>query len=122
MEDAKIYGLCLQRLQHQIAKARKKQGRDGDFQDAGFLLESYCTGDPVEIIDILELYDIENNDRQAVEEKLTDLAYTASVLMREALYFGYTEERHLGLYVSFGGSQNPVSHERCSAELIAAQR
>jgi hypothetical protein len=64
------------------------------------LLESYETGAIEEIIDILELYDVEAQTFEAVREKLDDLACTVSVLTGERLFFDYTGEGHLGLYLT----------------------
>ncbi len=93
MDNAKIYGLCLERLKHQIRNARRFR------KEARVLIEGYLTGDIEEIIDLLELYDIELRTDEALTEKLDELAFTASVLLRETLTFGYDGRGHLGLYV-----------------------
>jgi len=99
-DELKIYGLCLQRLNHQIGIAKGRvnipvlKGADE------VLLESYETGAVDEIIDILELYDVEAQTFEAVQEKLDDLACTVSVLTGEKLFFDYTGEGHLGLYLA----------------------
>lgn len=100
MEGVKIYGLCLERLRHQIRNAKDRIGRGNGNGDATnrVLLESYCTGDMDEIVDVLELYDIDEKTSAQVQEKLEDLAYTVSVLIREQIAFGLTPEGHLGLY------------------------
>ncbi|MBI5213576.1 MAG: hypothetical protein HY957_09470 [Nitrospirae bacterium] len=101
MEDGvKMYGLCLERMRHQINIAKKKSQNTAFGEDDIFLLESYNTGDIEDIIDILELYDIENKTIDALHNKLEELAYTASVLIRETLRFGFTYEGHLGLYLT----------------------
>ena len=100
MEGVKIYGLCLERLKHQITKAKERTGKNVAVEDGPLLLESYNTAELEDIIDILELYDIENRTFSEVTEKLKDLAYTVSELVREAISFGYTAEGHLGLYLS----------------------
>ncbi|MEW6117375.1 MAG: hypothetical protein AB1553_10800 [Nitrospirota bacterium] len=95
MDGVKIYGLCLERLKHQITTAKSRA--------AGVervLLESYNTGDPEDIIDILELYDVTERTIEQVTEKLDDLAYTVSVLTREKLQFDFTDEGHIGLFLS----------------------
>ncbi len=100
MEGVKIYGLCLERLRHQIRNARERvEGGMAIHQDR-FLLECYNTDEPEDIVDILELYDLKCRTWEEVNEKLDDLAYTVSELVRETLLFGYTEEGHLGLYLA----------------------
>jgi len=102
MDDtAKIYGLCLQRLKYQINNARQRINGNGK-RAGGFLLECYNTGDVDDIIDILELYDIEERTIEAVMNKLDDLAYTVSALTSELLSFGFTENGCLGLYLETG--------------------
>jgi hypothetical protein len=100
MEGVKIYGLCLERLRHQITNARRR----GESEERGFqrriLLESYNTGELEEIIDILELYDVEERTEEIVRQKLEDLAYTVSELVRETISFDYTDEGYLGLYIA----------------------
>jgi hypothetical protein len=116
MLEAKIYGLCLERLGHQInnAKQRIKDGTRA-YNDL-ILLECYNTGDLDDIIDILELYDIEERTFEGVMEKLNDLAYTVSALTREALFFDFTQNGYLGLYLSFNGkSIKPQSALTCQA-------
>jgi hypothetical protein len=98
MLEAKIYGLCLERLRHQINKAKEKGSISGDY-----LLEGYNTGDIDDIIDILELYDLEERSYDGLMQKLDDLAYTVSVLTQEKLFFDFTEEGHLGLYITLNG-------------------
>lgn len=99
MDNAKIYGICLERLKYQIrlAKQRVKAGTgEGD----PILLECYNTGGIEDIIDILELYDVEEKTYAQLREKLEELACSISELSREALMFDYTEKGHLGLYLS----------------------
>ncbi|HXX57133.1 MAG TPA: hypothetical protein VEI96_03970 [Thermodesulfovibrionales bacterium] len=99
MDDSvKIYGLCLERLRHQIRKAKERLPL-GRYPDR-ILLESYNTGDLEDIVDILELYDLEERTLMSLREKLGDLAYTVSVLSGETLTFGFDEEGHLGLYLA----------------------
>ncbi|MBI5075570.1 MAG: hypothetical protein HZB62_10465 [Nitrospirae bacterium] len=96
MDDAKIYNVCLMRVKHQITKANERLG-DGSAPEGGIILESYNTGDIEDIIDILELYDIEDRTPAGLAEKLEDLAYTVSVLVREKVVFDYDEKGNLGL-------------------------
>lgn len=98
-DELKIYGLCLQRLNHQIGIAKGRVNTTPDRANE-VLLESYETGAVEEIIDILELYDVEAQTFEAVQEKLDDLACTVSVLTGEKLFFDYTGEGHLGLYLA----------------------
>lgn len=99
MEDVKIYGVCLMRLAHQLKIADQKIAGNGNAAHDRVLLESYCTGDIDEIVDILELYDLDEHTGAALREKLQELAYTVSLLVRRTIAFGYTEEGHLGLYL-----------------------
>jgi len=96
MDDAKIYNVCLMRVKHQIAKANERLEECSAPED-GIILESYNTGDLEEIIDILELYDIEDRTPAGLAEKLEDLAYTVSILVREKVVFDYDEKGNLGL-------------------------
>ena len=96
MDDAKIYNVCLMRVKHQITKANERL-EDGSAPEGGIILESYNTGDLEEIIDILELYDIEDRTPAGLAEKLEDLSYTVSVLVREKIVFEYDEKGNLGL-------------------------
>ncbi len=97
----KIYGLCMERLRHQIdiARSRIEKGLQGDATKV--VLECYNTGDVDDIIDILELYDI-GDDRSAdtLRDKLDELAYTASLLMREKVEFGFNGKGQLCLYLA----------------------
>ncbi len=98
MDDAaKIYGLCLERLKYQIKNAKQRKNGNGD---ESILLESYDTGELDDIIDILELYDLEENTYDALRNKLDDLAYTVSILTRETLFFGFTGKGFLGLFLA----------------------
>jgi hypothetical protein len=107
-DELKIYGLCLQRLNHQIGIAKGRVNSLVSEVADEVLLESYETGAIEEIIDILELYDVEAQTFEAVQEKLDDLACTVSVLTGEKLFFDYTGEGHLGLYLAL--------HERAAVE------
>ncbi|MGD1075089.1 MAG: hypothetical protein ABR903_03295 [Thermodesulfovibrionales bacterium] len=101
MDDAvKIYGLCLERLQYQIKNAKNPVKAWTHPCPDQILLESYRAGDLEDIVDILELYDLEERTFESLKEKLEDLAYTVSVLINETLTFGFDEDGHLGLYLS----------------------
>lgn len=112
MEGVKIYGLCLERLRHQITNAKQKVKRDTTGNEGRVLLECYNTGEIDDVIDILELYDVEDRTAEKVSEKLEDLAFTVSELVRETLLFDYTDEGHLGLYFAL--------HEGCAVDLQEA--
>jgi hypothetical protein len=99
MEGVKIYGLCLERLRHQITKAKERTEREASPEVREVLLECYNTGELDDIIDILELYDVSDRAFPEVHEKLEELAYTVSELSRERITFGYTDEGYLGLYL-----------------------
>jgi len=105
VEDVKVYGLCLGRLKHQIGLAREREKANASQR---ILLESYCYSDPADIIDILELYDIEDRSLASLMGKLGDLAYTASVLMRETLTFGIDENGVFGLYLLLDRQGSPL--------------
>lgn len=98
MLEAKIYGLCLERLGYQIKKAKESGSKSSEY-----LIECYNTGDIDDIIDILELYDLEERSYDELMQKLDDLAYTVSILTQEKLYFDFTEEGHLCLFLSLKG-------------------
>jgi hypothetical protein len=112
MEGVKIYGLCLERLKHQITKARQRAENGAVQGEARIVLECYNTGEIDEIIDILELYDVEDRTQANVREKLEELAYTVYELLRQTLLFDYTDEGHLGLYLAL--------HEGSAVELEEA--
>jgi hypothetical protein len=99
MEEVKIYGLCLERLKYQIGNAKEKADNYVSSTGERLLLESYNTAEVDDIIDILELYDVEERTARHIEEKLEELAYTVSLLLRESLSFGLTDDGHLGLYL-----------------------
>lgn len=119
MKDAKFYGLCLERLRFQIANAKKRVAASGNCCE-GMLIECYNTGDPEEIIDILELYDIEDRSLNGVLAKLDELAYTASILTREKLGFGLTRKGELGLYVAVSPAMEAAVSEEPSGVYSAA--
>ncbi|MBI5633258.1 MAG: hypothetical protein HZA15_07270 [Nitrospirae bacterium] len=98
MDDAKIYNVCLMRVKFQITNAKQRLG--GTVPPGGRLaLESYNTGDIDDIIDILEIYDLEDRTQEGLSQKLEDLAYTVSVLVRETIAFDYDLKGNLGLYL-----------------------
>jgi hypothetical protein len=100
MEEIKIYGICLERLNHQIKIAKERvEDETHQYQDR-CLLECYNTGELDDIIDILELYDVDEKTFEQVKEKLEELSYTVSVLTHETLTFDFTQNGHLGLYLS----------------------
>jgi hypothetical protein len=115
MEGVKIYGLCLERLRYQITNARKRvENRQSEYPDR-VLLECYNTGELDDIIDILELYDVEDRTFSEVNEKLEDLAYTVSELVRETVLFDYTDEGHLGLYLALSEEAFALPYETVTA-------
>jgi hypothetical protein len=98
MDEAKIYNVCLMRVKFQIMNARQRLNGSilsGNRQ----LLESYNTGDITDIIDILELYDLDDQTRDGLAQKLDDLAYTVSILVKDKIAFDYDERGNLGLYL-----------------------
>ena len=104
MDEAKIYNVCLQRVKFQITNAKQRLG--DALSETRLILESYNTGDIAEIVDILELYDLEEHTREALTEKLDDLSYTVSVLVKDKISFDYDEKGNLGLYLLL--SQTPA--------------
>ncbi|MCL4476704.1 MAG: hypothetical protein M1508_10835 [Nitrospirae bacterium] len=111
MEGVKIYGLCLERLRHQITKAKERAERAALHEGDHILLECYNTGELDDIIDILELYDVVDRTFLEVGEKLEDLAYTVSELTRERVMFNYTDEGHLGLYLALNREAVVPGHQ-----------
>ena len=96
MDEVKIYGLCLGRIKHQLNIAGKRRAETS--AQGNVLLESYYTSNIDDLIDILDLYDIEDRTWDGLMNKLDDLAQTVSALMRKTLMFAITDEGHLGLY------------------------
>jgi hypothetical protein len=94
-EHYKLYGVCIERLRHQLAIARKSI-KDRDVEKVA--LEGYYTGDIDEIIDLLELYDIEEKTPEALQSKLEDLAHDFSLFTKETIEFGYDDNGELCLY------------------------
>lgn len=111
-EGVKIYGLCLERLKHQIGRAKERAASPSLVPHASrFILESYCTDDYGELIDILELYDVGEGSAGQVREKLDELAYTVSVLTREAVHFAPDAEGVWGIYVTLRKSDAPLPEQ-----------
>ncbi|MCX7794540.1 MAG: hypothetical protein N2257_09100 [Thermodesulfovibrionales bacterium] len=97
-EGLKIYGMCLERLQHQIKLAKERVKTMNPVPEK-VVLECYFTKDVEDIIDILELYDIEHKDMDTVKKKLEDLADDLSIMMRERVEFSFNEDGDLCLYL-----------------------
>lgn len=120
MDEVKIYNVCLQRVKFQITNAKRRL--DGFVPPAEKLvLESYNTGDIDEIIDILEIYDLDRHDRRGLEEKLEDLAYTVSILVKESVAYDYDVKGNLGLYLILNNRMRE-EYDAEDAELAAAAR
>jgi hypothetical protein len=98
MDNAKIYNVCLQRVKFQIGNAKQRL-HNSITHNIRMVLESYNTGDIEEIVDILELYDLDDRSRKGLAEKLQDLAYTVSILVKDNISFEYDERGNLGLYL-----------------------
>lgn len=98
-EGLKIYGVCLQRLEYQIKIARSKIERENLHNNGKVMLECYQTGEIDEIIDLLELYDIEDKRPETIREKLEELAENLSLMIRETIDFGFSDEGLLCLYL-----------------------
>lgn len=108
--DFKLYNLCIERLKHQIARAKAAR------PDGGMaVLESYCTADPEEIIDILELYDLEERSMVAVMGKLEELASDASLFVGENIAFAFDASGDLCIYLVLSEqSDNKLDNARAS--------
>ncbi len=119
MDGVKVYGLCLERLKYQIALAKKRQ-EGSPHGSSYFLLESYNTGVLDDIVDILELYDLEDKTPELLREKLDDLAYTVSTLLGHSLVFDYTGEGHLGLYLATRAVSREMLYDAAGANAPAA--
>jgi len=98
MDEGKIYNVCLQRVKFQITNAFQRLNNASP-PSGRLILESYNTGDIEEIIDILEIYDLEDRTRAGLTDKLDDLAYTVSALVRTQIAFDYDEKGNLGLFL-----------------------
>ena len=101
MLRGKIYGICLDRVGQLIAKAKKRL--NGNSHHGQLLLESYCTGDINDIVYILVLYDLKERTPEGLTKELEKVASTLSRIAHDELSFGYTEEGHLGLYLTVTG-------------------
>lgn len=119
MDTAKIYGLCLERLKYQIRNAVNNDNGKRLYRDNACMLENYCTGNIDEIIDMLELYDIEERSLTAILEKLDELAYTVSVLTREQLFFGFDSSGSLALFLRHREADASVSEYTIAAAYAA---
>jgi hypothetical protein len=119
MEAVKIYGLCLERLEFQISLAKKRVNGSALSPERLVLMECYNTGDVEDIIDIMELYDIDERTLDAVKSKLEELEYTVSVLLREQISFSFTERGHLGLYLAVSDSIAEEREETPSGDFAA---
>ncbi len=113
MDEAKIYNVCLQRVKFQITSAKLRYG--GLPAGGSVILESYNTGDLDEIVDILEIYDLEDRTAEGLLDKLDDLAYTVSVLVKERVSYAYDDFGNLGLYLTVPGRLGEV-YEAAGAE------
>jgi hypothetical protein len=63
------------------------------------VLESFCTGDIEDIVDLLELYDLKVRTRMGLDAMLTELAEDASLFVQESLAFDYDESGDLCLFL-----------------------
>jgi hypothetical protein len=118
MDEGKIYNVCLQRVKFQITNAMQRLNNDTP-PSGRLILESYNTGDIEEIIDILEIYDLEDRTLAGLAEKLEDLAYTVSALVRKKIAFDYDEKGNLGLYLVVDESTEEVFSGTRSALAVA---
>ncbi|UCE78449.1 MAG: hypothetical protein JSV13_08020 [Nitrospiraceae bacterium] len=99
IEGVKIYGICLERLQHQIMVAKSRIEKE-NLQDKDRIeLECYNTGEIDDIVDILELYDIKDEGVETLKEKLKELADDVAIFIRETIEFGFSDNGHLSLYL-----------------------
>lgn len=100
IEGVKIYGVCMERLEHQIKLAKTRIANNPDIaKTKTMVLESYNTGDMDEIIDILELYDLPDDNEEAVLNKLEEVALSVSILARETITFDFCDKGFLCLYL-----------------------
>ncbi len=101
--DFKLYGLCIERLKHQIRLAEERVRRTPHSFDGRVVLEGYETSDVEEIVDLLELYDIGEKDRVSLINKLQELAENASLLVRREIEFDFDSNGNLCLYLRLNG-------------------
>lgn len=107
------------RVKFQITNA--KQRLNSSFGSGGRqVLESYNTGDIEEIIDILEIYDLDDRTPEGLSQKLEDLAYTVSVLVREKIVFDYDLKGNLGLCLELKEERPAQKINTADAALAAA--
>lgn len=101
VEGAKVYGICLGRLEFQVKNALERLKKDPVLYDRqrGFALESYNTDDMDEIVDLLEIYDVPDRKRETIMKKLAEVAYSASLLVGATVEFGFCEAGFLCLYL-----------------------
>ncbi len=99
IEGVKIYGICLERLQHQIMVAKSRVEKENIRDKDRIELECYNTGEIDDIVDILELYDIKDEGLETLKEKLKELACDVSIFMRETIEFGFSDNGYLSLYL-----------------------
>ncbi|RMG02224.1 MAG: hypothetical protein D6726_08020 [Nitrospirae bacterium] len=99
--DFKLYGLCIERLKHQIKLADKRRESAPMMYNGRMVLEGYETSDIDEIVDLLELYDLKERRLESLMEKLEEIAENASLLVRRKIGFGFDEAGHLCLYLFY---------------------
>lgn len=104
----KIYGLCLERLRHQITNFKQKSQEAAD-GGGTVLLESFGSWDVEDIIDILEIEDLEEKNINTLTDKLAEIGYAVSALTGENISFEFTDEGHLGLYLTLNGDNEYLS-------------
>ncbi len=105
VEGVKVYGLCLERLEYQIKNAfiTIEQTPELCHPEKGYLLESYNTSDMDDIVDLLEIYDVVDEEKETIMEKLSEVAYNASLLVGEKLKFDFCQDGDLCIYLIPGG-------------------
>ena len=108
VEGVKVYGLCLERLEYQIKNAFKTLEKNPSLCDSekGYILESYYTSDMDEIVDLLEIYDVADEEKETIMEKLSEVAYSASLLVGEKLKFDFCSDGDLCIYLIPGGMKD----------------
>lgn len=99
IEGIKIYGVCLERLEHQINVAGSRLKKENIQDRERIELECYNTGDVDDIIDILELYDIKDKGLETLKEKLNEVAGDVSLFMGKTVEFGFSDNGYLSLYL-----------------------
>jgi hypothetical protein len=99
IEGIKIYGICLERLEHQIRVAKSRIEKEHLQDKDSIELECYNTGEIDDIVDILELYDIKDKGLETLRERLNELADDVSLFVRETIEFGFSDNGYLSLYL-----------------------